>query len=93
MCILMLTIPLLWPAMEAMGFDCLWFGVFATMMQALGSVTPPIGIVAYMVSGMGKVPASKTFVGLVPFIITYVAIIILICIFPSLCTWLPSLMS
>ena len=92
MCIIMLTIPLLWPAMQAMGFDCLWFGVFVTMMQALGGVTPPIGIIAYMVSGMGGVSATKTFRGLVPFIIAYVIIIALVCVFPSLCTWLPGFM-
>ncbi|MGM9615501.1 MAG: TRAP transporter large permease [Oscillospiraceae bacterium] len=92
MCIIMLTIPLLWPAMQAMGFDCLWFGVFVTMMQALGGVTPPIGIIAYMVSGMGGVSAGKTFRGLIPFIIAYVLVIALVCVFPSLCTWLPGLM-
>ena len=92
MCIIMLTIPLLWPAMQAMGFDCLWFGVFVTMMQALGGVTPPIGIIAYMVSGMGGVSAGKTFRGLVPFIIAYILIIALVCVFPVLCTWLPGLM-
>ena len=93
MCIIMLTIPLLWPAMEAMGFDCLWFGVFVTMMQALGGVTPPIGIIAYMVSGMAGVSAGKTFRGLVPFIIAYCLVILLVCIFPALCTWLPGLMA
>lgn len=92
MCIIMLTIPLLWPAMEAMGFDCLWFGVYVTMMQALGGVTPPIGIIAYMCSGIAGCSAGKTFRGLIPFIVTYVIMIILICIFPELCTWLPSLM-
>ncbi len=92
MCIIMLTIPLLWPAMEAMGFDCLWFGVYVTMMQALGGVTPPIGIIAYMVSGIANCSAGKTFRGLIPFIITYVLMIVLICVFPALCTWLPSLM-
>ncbi len=93
MCIIMLTIPLLWPAMQTMGFDCLWFGVFVTMMQALGGVTPPVGIIAYMVSGMAGVSAGKTFRGLIPFIIAYCAVIILVCLFPSLCTWLPSLMA
>lgn len=93
MCIIMLTIPLLWPAMDAMGFNVLWFGVFVTMMQALGGVTPPVGIIAYMVAGMGGVSAGKTFRGMIPFIITYIIVIILICIFPGLCTWLPSLMS
>lgn len=93
MCIIMLTIPLLWPAMDAMGFDVLWFGVFVTMMQALGGVTPPIGIVAYMVAGMGGVSAGKTFKGLMPFILAYVCVIALVCIFPALCTWLPGLIS
>lgn len=93
MCIIMLTIPLLWPAMEALGFNCLWFGVFVTMMQALGGITPPVGLIAYMVSGMGGVSAGKTFRGLIPFIIAYVLVIALICVFPSLCTWLPSMMA
>ncbi|MCF0229783.1 MAG: TRAP transporter large permease subunit, partial [Parasporobacterium sp.] len=92
MCIIMLTVPLLWPAMETMGFNCLWFGVFVTMMQALGGITPPIGIIAYMVSGMAGCSAGKTFRGLVPFIVVYGLVIILICVFPSLCTWLPTLM-
>ena len=92
MCIIMLTIPLLWPAMNALGFDCLWFGVFVTMMQALGGVTPPIGIVAYMVSGMGGVSAGKTFRGLIPFLVSYILVIALICVCPALCTWLPALM-
>lgn len=92
MCIIMLTIPLLWPAMEAMGFNCLWFGVYVTMMQALGGVTPPVGIIAYMVSGIAGCSAGKTFRGLIPFLITYCLMIILICLFPALCTWLPSLM-
>ena len=63
------------------------------MMQALGGVTPPIGIVAYMVAGIGGVSAGKTFRGLIPFLISYVIVIALICVFPALCTWLPGLMA
>ena len=77
---------------ERYGFDCLWFGVFVTMMQELGGVTPPIGIVAYMVAGIGGVSAGKTFRGLIPFLISYVIVIALICVFPALCTWFPGLM-
>lgn len=93
MCMMMLTIPILWPAMKAMGFNYIWFGIFVTMMQGLGGVTPPIGMLTYMVSGMAKVSAMKVFKGLVPFIIAYLSVIILICIFPVLCTWLPGLMA
>lgn len=92
MCMMILTIPLLWPAMNALGFNIIWFGVFVTMMQALGGVTPPIGLIAYMVSGISRVSAGKVFRGLVPFIAAYLLIIILVCIFPSLVTWLPSRM-
>ena len=92
MCMMILTIPLLWPAMEALGFHVVWFGLFVTMMQALGGVTPPIGLIAYMVSGISKVPAGKVFRGLVPFIIAYILVIALICVFPILVTWLPSRM-
>lgn len=93
MCMMMLTVPILWPAINALGFNYIWFGIFVTMMQGLGGVTPPIGILAYMVSGMANVSAVKVFKGLVPFIIAYLAVILLICIFPPLCTWLPTLMA
>jgi tripartite ATP-independent transporter DctM subunit len=92
MCMMILTIPLLWPAMNALGFNIIWFGVFVTMMQALGGVTPPIGLIAYMVSGISKVSAGKVFRGLIPFIIAYLLVILFVCLFPPLVTWLPAQM-
>lgn len=92
MCMMMLTVPILWPAMQALGMHYIWFGIFVTMMQGLGGVTPPIGMLAYMVSGMAKVNALKVFKGLVPFIFAYLFVILLICIFPALATWLPGMM-
>lgn len=92
MCMMMLTVPILWPAMQALDMHYIWFGIFVTMMQGLGGVTPPIGMLAYMVSGMAKVNALKVFKGLIPFIIAYLFVILLICIFPALATWLPSMM-
>ena len=92
MCMMMLTVPILWPAMQAMGMHFIWFGIFVTLMQGLGGITPPIGMLAYMVSGMARVNAVRVFKGLLPFIAAYLIVIILVCVFPVLATWLPSFM-
>ena len=92
MCMMMLTVPILWPAMQALDMHYIWFGIFVTMMQGLGGVTPPIGMLAYMVSGMARVNALKVFKGLIPFIIAYLFVVLLICLFPAIVTFLPSFM-
>lgn len=89
---MILTVPLLFPAMTALGFDVIWFGVFVVMMMALGAVSPPIGMDAFIVSGISKVPVTTIYKGLVPFIIADVVVIALCCFFPVLATWLPSVM-
>lgn len=89
---MILTVPLLFPAMVALGFDVIWFGVFVVMMMALGAISPPIGMDAFIVSGLSKVPVNTIYKGLVPFIIADVVVIVLCTFIPQLVTWLPSLM-
>lgn len=84
--------PLLFPAIVALGFDPIWFGVFVVMMMALGAVSPPIGMDAFIVSGMSGVPVTTIYRGLVPFIIADVVVIVLVTVFPILVLWLPSIM-
>ncbi|MGI6730724.1 MAG: TRAP transporter large permease [Anaerovoracaceae bacterium] len=89
---MILTVPLLFPAIVALGFDPIWFGVFVVMMMALGAVSPPIGMDAFIVSGMSGVPVTTIYRGLVPFIIADVVVIVLVTVFPILVLWLPSIM-
>jgi tripartite ATP-independent transporter DctM subunit len=90
---MILTVPILYPALMAVGFDPIWLGIFIVLMMALGAVTPPIGMVVFIVSGLSGVSVPKLFKGVVPFIIGDVVVIILMCIFPQMATWLPSKMS
>ena len=90
---MVLTIPILYPAMVALGFDPLFFGVFVTMMMALGAITPPIGMDVFIVSGVSKVPVTTVFKGVWPYIIACAVVILLISIFPSIATFLPAIMS
>ncbi len=89
---MLLTVPLLWPALNALGADPVWFGVVVVMLMAMGSITPPVGVVVFILSGVSKIPVLKLFKGCLPFIITEIVVIVILCLFPDIVTWLPSTM-
>ena len=89
---LLLTVPILYPALIAVGFDPLWLGIFIVIMMALGSITPPIGMVVFIVSGLTKVEVPRLFKACVPFIIGDLLVVLILCLFPQLATFIPSLM-
>ena len=93
MTMMVLTIPLLYPAMMALGFHPIWFGLFVVLMQALGGITPPVGMVVYILGGTTKVPITRIFKGAMPFVAAELIVIFLVCLFPALATVLPGLMS
>lgn len=90
---LLLTVPLLWPALNAMGTDPVWYGVIVVMLMALGSITPPIGVVVFILSGVSDIPVTKLFKGCLPFIITELVVVLILCFIPQIVTWLPSTMA
>ena len=61
-------------------------------MTALGSITPPVGMVVFLLGGLSKVDVARIFKGVLPFVAGLVLLILLICIFPGIVTWLPNLM-
>jgi tripartite ATP-independent transporter DctM subunit len=89
---LLLTVPILYPALVAVGFDPMWLGIFIVIMMALGSITPPIGMVVFIVSGLTKVDVPKLFKACIPFIVGDFVVVILLCVFPQLATFIPSQM-
>lgn len=90
---IMLTVPILYPIMvTGLGLNGIWFGIFVVLMTALGSITPPVGMVVFLLGGLSKVDVSKIFKGVMPFVIGLIACVVLICIFPGIVTWLPNMM-
>ena len=87
-----LTVPILYPALIAVGFHPIWLGIFITMMMALGAITPPIGVIVFIVSGLSGVPVIRLFKSCIPFIVGDLLVVAAICVFPILATWIPSLM-
>ena len=90
---IMLTVPILYPIMvTTLGLNGTWFGLFVVLMTALGSITPPVGMVVFLLAGLSKVDVRKIFKGVIPFIAGLVLVVVLISIFPQIVLWLPNLM-
>ncbi len=81
--ILILT-PVLMPIIKQAGIDPIYFGVLFIMNCCIGLITPPVGVVLNVVSGVGRVPLGKVVTGIVPFLITQVAILMLLVLFPDI---------
>jgi C4-dicarboxylate transporter DctM subunit len=80
------------PAILAMGFDPIWFGVIVVLVISVGLVTPPVGVAVYMLSGITGVPAFTVFRGVVPYIVAAIICIIILAIFPQIALFLPGTM-
>jgi tripartite ATP-independent transporter DctM subunit len=93
--IMILTIPIFHPVVQSMGFDPFWFAVVSVIAIEMGLVTPPFGMVVFtMKATLGDaVTVEEIFQGAVPWIIMMTIALIMICLFPSLSTFLPHKMA
>jgi C4-dicarboxylate transporter DctM subunit len=92
--LIVLTIPIIAPVMFELGFDPIWFGVIIVLLSETGVITPPVGVNVFVMKALAPdVPIGTIFRGIVPFFVAVCAAIILIIIFPSIATFLPSFTS
>ena len=88
---LLVSIPIFFPLVTKMGYDPIWFGVMITLVTTMGAVTPPVGISAYVVSGMSKdIPLATVFSGVIWFLPAYLIAIAVMLLFPQLALILPT---
>ena len=89
---LLISIPIFFPMAIQLGYDPIWFGCILTVVTTMGAVTPPVGICAYVVSGMSEdIPLSTVFKGVLWFIPAYAVTMAIMIIFPQISLFLPSL--
>lgn len=90
---LLLTLPVVYPAVIALGYDPIWFGIVVVKMCEVCLITPPIGLNCYVVAGVRPdIPLSDVFKGIGPFFIADVITLGVFLAFPWVITWLPNLM-
>lgn len=87
-----LTIPIFYPAVIALGFDPIWFGVIIVLVTEMGVITPPVGVNVYVIKGIATdVPLETIFKGIFPFLAALIANVGILLAFPQIATFLPSL--
>ncbi|KPK21506.1 MAG: C4-dicarboxylate ABC transporter permease [Nitrospira bacterium SG8_3] len=89
---ILLTVPILFPSILAMGFDPIWFGVIMVRVMEIGLITPPIGMNVFMLAGVTDTPLGTIFRGIVPFVIADFVHVALLVIFPQISLYLPQTM-
>jgi TRAP-type C4-dicarboxylate transport system permease large subunit len=86
----MLTIPIFYPIVMNLGYDPIWFGIIIVLVSQMGVITPPVGINAYVVSGIANdVPLQVVFKGVMPFLIALIVGTAILIAFPIVVTFLP----
>lgn len=89
---MILTLPIIFPTIQQLGFDPIWFGVVMVVMLEIGQITPPIGINVFTVKSVAPdVPLMDIFRGVLPFWVAMLAGLAIMTLFPQIVTVLPNL--
>jgi C4-dicarboxylate transporter DctM subunit len=91
MAMIILTVPIVFPVITALGFDPIWFGVVIVMTVELGLIHPPVGMNVFVIKSVIRdVKLSTVFYGVMPFVLTDILRLAIVITFPILSIWLPS---
>jgi tripartite ATP-independent transporter DctM subunit len=93
MAMIILTVPIIFPVIIALGFDPIWFGIIIVMTVELGLIHPPVGMIVFVIkSVVHDVSFATIFKGVLPFIVTDLLRLLVLIAFPIIALWLPSRM-
>lgn len=89
----LMTLPIVLPVIAAAGWDPLWFGIVLVMLVEIGLITPPVGMILYVLSGVAgqRVSFAEISLGSVPFVLAFIAMLFVFFAVPGLVTFLPAL--
>ena len=90
---LVLTIPIVFPIIIALGYDPIWFGIIMVIVLEMGLISPPVGINVFVVKGVAEdVPMGRIFAGIMPFWLAMLACVLILVAFPEIALVLPNSM-
>ena len=100
---LVLTLPVVYPAVIALGYDPIWFGIVVVKMAEICLITPPIGLNCFVVAGVARelhgergeslaIPVQDVFRGIGPFFVADVVTVAVLLAVPEVVLWLPNTM-
>ena len=91
--VILLTMPLVTPVLQALNIDPIWYGIVLIVNMTLALITPPVGMNLYVIKGLRReINMSEVIKGVTPFIVLMSLFLVMTIIFPSMSTYLPSIM-
>lgn len=88
--IMILTVPILFPVIEALHYDPIWFGVLMVIVLEVGLITPPVGLNVFVIKGAAPdVPMTTIFRGIWPFLVAALLTIVILIQWPAIATFIP----
>jgi tripartite ATP-independent transporter DctM subunit len=88
---LVLTLPVVFPLTQALGFDAIWLGVVLVIMAEVGLITPPVGMNLFVLQGIARgVPFATIAAGALPFLGAMLCTVLLLGLWPDIALLLPA---
>jgi len=93
--LLAVTLPITHPVLLELGFDPIWIGVYVVVLVEIGAITPPVGIMCFVVKGAAGdlVRLEDVFRGIIPYFLVCILMLVLLCVFPDMALYLPRSMA
>lgn len=88
--VVLITLPVLLPVIEALGINIIHFAVFMVMMMEMAMITPPVGLNLFVVAGTARAKLGTVVQGVLPFFVVMLLVIALIVAFPQISLFLPN---
>ena len=89
---ILLTVPILWPAAQSYGIDSIQFGIVMCLNLMIGNLTPPVGMMLFVISNVGKVRLSLLYKAILPFVAVAVVALLIVTYVPAFSTFIPNLL-
>lgn len=87
---ILILAPVLLPVMQQVGIDPVYFGVIMSINLGIGLITPPVGTVLYVATGVADITLEELVRAILPFLITLLIILLLLIVFPQLVMFIPN---
>ena len=85
----LLTLPVVFPVIEALGYDPIWFGIILVKLNGIATLSPPVGLVVFVVNGVRPdISVADIFRGIWPFIFADIITIAFLTAFPEIVTFI-----
>jgi len=88
--IILVIVPLFIPTCTALGIDLVHFGVLIVVNSMIGLITPPYGILLFVISAVSKIPLTEIIGEIWAFLVVLLAALMVMILFPEMVLWLPN---